>query len=354
MAPVLFWAHREPLIENKITATKVEHLFLTLLSLLNFAPMYVMKYIICLFSILSFVVAGSLSAQNRLNLPKPKSGDHPFDFARFLDNEVTPLKDRLDEFFTIYASGNADRLIFISELINTESRRLFNELQSLERREGDEKIREAYLSFAQFAMNSSKVFNQVAAEAPSFPDGERNPDLLKPKAKEAYLAAVRLRKGYISRVQHLLQTHQNFGQENAEAFANYPASKLMQLLQDMKRGTFARPAVYLDFLADPESYERGTRYVFQIDQGMVTDKMAYQDQFDALSENISNALQSMALDWKMEPWDKAADRLMVIMPARYAYPRAPLAVIRLKSNPGEVESALTLELYSQVPGFLKK
>lgn len=313
-----------------------------------------MKYLVFLFYILLLAVFQPVSAQNRLKLPKPNAEEHPFDFARFLDNEVTPLKDHLDEFFTIYASGKADRLTFITELINTESRRLFNELQSLERREGDEKIREAYISFAQFAMNSAKIFRQVAQTAPSFPDGKRDPDLLKPQAKEAYMAALRLRKGYITKVQHLLQSHQAFSQNHAEAFANYPASKLMQLLQDMKRSIFVRPAVYLDFLADPESYERGTRYVFEIDQGMVTDKMAYQDQFDALSENISNALQSMALDWKMEPWDKATDRLVVIMPARYAYPRAPLAVIRLKSNPGEVESALTLELYSQVPGFLKK
>lgn len=287
----------------------------------------------------------------QLNLPKPTNQTHAFDFARYLDVQVSPVKEQMDFFFTAFGSADSIQLSKTLQFLNKHATNLFTTVDGLPRQPETTSIIDAYLDFARFCMNSRATIKMWVDVSGRYQWANRVGKPIPESIKAVWLSVVNIRKGYIQQTKSLLQKHNEFCSRHAKDFELYPSQRVLELLQDLKFGNASSKAVFIDAVANLSRYENGQRYVF--DLGIET-KIQQGSELEALKENISYGLPENAYTWhNMRDVTHLDHHIVAMYSARYSKPSAPVMLIRYSPELTNSSSYLKLELYSVVPSFLK-
>ena len=291
--------------------------------------------------------------RSQKTLPKPTGQTHVFDFARFLDNEVSPVKEEMDFFFTAFGSADSIKLSQSVEFLNKNAPKLFAAIDDLPKKTETNDLVNAYLDFARFCMNTRGTLKKWVAVSGRYQWAKRVGKPIPESAKSVWEALVNVRKGYIQQTKALLQKHNEFCARHAEAFELYPSNRVLELMQNLKFGGGGSTAVFIDAVSTLNQFEKGQRYVFQF-KATETGAATGRDALQALKENIQFGLPDKAYVWiQMEDELNPNDQIQVMYSARYAKPSAPLLLIRSKPDQPQGKAFLSLELYSAVPSSLK-
>lgn len=303
-----------------------------------------------------FVVLLSLNVSFHLEgqktLPVPNAQTHVFDFARFLDNEVSPVKGEMDFFFTAFGSADSSKLADVLAVLNTEAPKLFSTVGNLPRKADNEALLDTYMDFARFCMNSKSTLRKWVAVSGRYQWAKRLGKPIPELSKAPYEALVNLRKGYIQKTKELLQKHNEFCAKHGAEFESYPSQRVLEIFQNLKFGGASATVVFIDAVAPLSRFESGQRYVFNLGStaGASTSGL---DQFEALKENINYGLPEKTYAWQsMVDKQNPDHKIEVLYSARYAKPSAPLLVLRYNSQSAEVSKRMQMEVYSKVPAFL--
>jgi len=285
-------------------------------------------------------------------LPKPTNQTHVFDFARFLDRQVSPVKEEMDFFFTAFGSADSIELAKSFEFLNNRSSDLFATIDELPRKTETNGIIDTYLDFARFCMNSKSTLKKWVAVSGRYQWAKRIGNQAPEASKLALEALINTRKGYIQQTRLLLQKHNEFCARYSKEFELYPSQRVLKLLQDLKFKNASSSAVFIDAVAPLSQFENGQRYVFQLSSG----KSGIQDgenEANVLKDNINFGLPENTYNWQqMSDATNPNHKLLVMQSARYSKLTPPILLIRYNPNQTSKTPYLSLELYSVIPKFL--
>lgn len=305
----------------------------------------------------SFVVFFTLSLIIEIHgqkaLPNPTNQTHVFDFARFLDSQVTPVKENMDFFFTAFGSADSIKLAETFEILNKRSAYLFATVDKLPRNAQTNQIIDTYLDFARFCMNTRGTLKKWVAVSGRYQWAKRVGTPVPEATKSVFDALVNTRKGYIQQTKMLLQKHNEFCARHSKDFELYPSQRVLELMQDLKFGNAGANALFIDAVASLSRFENGQRYVFNLsfDKGNIQEG---QLELETLKENIRFGLPENTYIWQqMSDATQPEHQLMAMFSARYSKPTAPILLIRYNPIQSSSGSYLSLELYSVVPKFLQ-
>jgi hypothetical protein len=297
-------------------------------------------------------MCAGFNANAQKALPVPNNQTHVFDFARFLDNEVSPVKAEMDFFFTAFGSADSSKLAEVVAVLNVRAPKLFSVLEDLPKKAENEPLLNAYLDFARFCMNSRTTLRKWVAVSGRYQWAKRlgqpNPE----STLAPYESLVNLRKGYIEKTKELLKRHNEFCAKHGAEFETYPSQRVMEIFQHLKFGSAASTAVFIDAVATLNRFESGQRYVFLLGAESLSGTSGM-DQLAALKENINFALPEKSFVWQaLTDKQNPEHKIEVLYSARYAKPSAPLLVIRYNPQAAETATQMQMEVYSKVPSFL--
>lgn len=300
--------------------------------------------------VLVFVFGSQLEGQKAL--PVPNAQTHVFDFARFLDNEVSPVKEKMDFFFTAFGSADSSKMAEVFAFLNTEAPKLFSTVENLPRKSDTEALLDTYLDFARFCLNSRSTLRKWVAVSGRYQWAKRLGKPIPEISKAPYEALVNVRRGYIQKTKELLQKHNEFCAKHGAEFETYPSQRVMEIFQVLKFGGASGKVVFIDAVASLSRFESGQRYVFNLGS-IGGSSTSGTEQFEALKENINFGLPEKAYTWQsMVDKQNPNHKIEVLYSARYAKPAPPLLVLRYNPQTSEVSKLMQMEVYSKVPSFL--
>jgi hypothetical protein len=306
-----------------------------------------LKFVFC------WLLMSSVWLNSQKPLPRPTLQTHAFDFARFLDNEVSPVKSEMDFFFTAFGSTDSVKLAESYEFLNKRSPKLFASLDDLPRKPETSTLIDTYLDYARFCMNARGTLKKWVSVSGRVQWAKRLGKPVPEDSKAVWDALLNIRRGYIQQTKLLLQKHNEYCARYSAAFELYPSERVLELFQNLKFGSAAPTAIFIDAVSVLQKFEKGHRYVFNLGSEMQSSKPGALS-VEALKENINFGLPENSYAWHQMKDETQPDHQVLIMySSRYSKPSAPLLLIRCIPNMTTTKSSLSLELYSVVPKFLQ-